>query len=159
MSEPALTLRDLRLNRTMTQTQLGAELRVSGRMIACWETGKSPVPAERIEQLAAALSAPIAQVEAAIGALKLRDPLIETQRRRAVRDMIIKRLQLEPAELDHVIDILERIATLDIDIFDHSTYRAASRANVVCDHAGYIARNLRRQAPDQTSDENQERLR
>ncbi|WP_157931589.1 hypothetical protein [Mycobacteroides abscessus] len=44
------------------------------------------------------MNAPIAQVEAAIDAIKRCDPLIETQRRSAVRDMVIMRLQLEPAK-------------------------------------------------------------
>ncbi len=134
----AMTLRELRERAGLTQAALAALLEVSAGAIGNWEAGRLPVSDDRLNELAAALGISVDQVRVAVS--KLREPT-EVRRRRMVRQLILNRTDLSDADLAATFRVLEQLSTLNFDDLEPSDF-AGPRAQVVCDHARFVARHL-----------------
>lgn len=133
-----VTLRELRERAGLTQAALGALLQVSAGAIGNWEAGRLPVSNDRLNGLAVALGVSVDQMRAVVS--KLREPT-EVRRRRMVRQLILNRTDLSGADLAATLRVLEQLSTVNFDDLGPSDF-AGARAQVVCDHARFVARHL-----------------
>ncbi|SKN41052.1 transcriptional repressor DicA [Mycobacteroides abscessus subsp. abscessus] len=134
-----LSLRELRKQAHLSQAALGRALGVADSSISSWERGESVVPHARLSQLAQALGVSLEEVTASARSLAAARVTGDQQMRHDVRELLVREASISDEELAIVLEVLDRLAALNLTRNHHSGDRAA----VVCGHAGYVARHLR----------------
>ncbi|ORA60928.1 helix-turn-helix domain-containing protein [Mycobacteroides franklinii] len=142
MARPPLSLRELRKQADLSQSELGRTLGVADSSISSWERGESVVPHARLSPLAQALGVSVEEVTASARAIAETRSTGDQRMRRDVRELLVRDAALSDDELAVALDVLDRLAALNFP----GNRQSAARAAVVCGHAGYVARHLREPA-------------
>jgi len=137
-----LTLRQLRERAGLSQVQVATAVEIGDGSVSAWETGTAPLPAARVEALAAALGASVAEVVSAAELLISDRETFEQRTRRLVRSRIIEAIDASPEDWDTTLRVLRQIAASKPGWLDEADHRAATRMGNVTGHARFIVGHL-----------------